>query len=305
MPVTDFFTLQTDLENTLDQAIHKAKILTEALPYIQRFHQKTFVIKYGGSTMNAESQAILSDIALLKSVGINAVIVHGGGAAINHTLKQLGKEPVFKNGLRVTDDETMTVVEMVLAGQINKGIVSALQRLGIQALGVSGKDMDLLQASKKLVDGVDVGHVGHIQQVNSEFLAGLLAQGITPVIAPIGTDEVGQSYNINADDAAIAIAAALKAEKLVFLTDVPGVMRDIHDPSSLLSRLSVQEAENFIRQGVIQGGMIPKVTSAIDGIREGIGSVHILDGRVLHTLLLEIFTDQGVGTMLVAEETDG
>lgn len=291
MPTTNISLIQTYID--------KAEVLIEALPYIQRFRQKTFVIKYGGSTMTNESQAILRDIALLRSVGINMVLVHGGGAAINRTLAQLGKEPVFRNGLRVTDDETMAVVEMVLAGQINKGIVSALQRLGIQALGVSGKDMDLLLADKKWVDGADVGHVGRIRQVNGEFLTGLMSQGITPVIAPIGTDENGQSYNINADDAAIAIAAALKAEKLVFLTDVPGVMKNMEDPASLLSHLSVKQAEALILEGVIHGGMIPKVTSAIGGIREGIGSVHILDGRVLHTLLLEIFTDQGVGTMLV------
>ncbi len=227
------------------------------------------------------------------------MIVHGGGPAINEALAQRGKAPVFNQGLRVTDDETLEVVEMVLAGSMNKKLVSALQRCGVSALGLSGKDMDLLMAERKTNDGVDIGWVGQINQVNTDFIHDLLNLGIIPVIAPVGTDKSGQGYNINADEAATVIAGALEADKLLYMTDVPGVLADVNDRNSLIPTLTVEDTKRLINAGVISGGMIPKVTSALNALELGVGSVHILDGQSPHVLLSEIFTEEGIGSMFL------
>lgn len=287
------------------EASRKADVLVEALPYLQTFRDKTVVIKYGGSLMGDEavSQGILRDIALMRTVGIRPIIVHGGGPAISQTLKSLGKEPQFLQGLRITDDETMAVAEMVLVGQTNKQIVSCLQQFGIQAVGLCGKDGLLLQAEKKYVDGLDLGWVGSVQQVNPKLLHLLLDSGMIPVIAPIGMDLQGHTYNINADEVAVAVAQSLSAEKLVYLTDVPGVLADVSNADSVISRLNVDQARKAIADGQIRGGMIPKLQSTIQTIEQGVQSVHILDGRIQHALLLEVFTRQGIGTMIQASPT--
>ncbi|MCE3233897.1 MAG: argB [Vampirovibrio sp.] len=281
-------------------ATRKAEILVEALPYLQTFHGKTVVVKYGGSVMaeGPAAQSILSDIALMRTVGIQPIVVHGGGPEISRTLQQLGKQPQFVSGLRVTDDDAIAVVDMVLVGQVNKRIVAQLQTLGVQAVGLCGKDTHLLVAQKKLTNGPDLGWVGSVQQVNPKLIHVLLESGMIPVIASVGMDRQGQSYNINADEVAVAIAQAMQAEKLVYLTDVPGVLADAGNPESVFSTLTVAEAEQAILDGQITGGMIPKVQSAIQTVCQGVKSVHILDGRVPHALLLEIFTHHGVGTMI-------
>lgn len=297
---------QTSVENQQSQqaASKKAEILVEALPYLQAFHGKTVVIKYGGSVMTEPiaAQSILSDIALMRTVGIQPILIHGGGPEISQTLADLGKQPQFVAGLRVTDDDTMAVVDMVLVGRINKRIVAQLQTLGVQAIGLCGKDSHLLVAEKKHNDGLDLGWVGSVKQVNPKLIHLLLENGMIPVIAPVGMDSHGHSYNINADEVAVAIAQAMQAEKLVYLTDVPGVLADAENLDSVFSILSVDEAERAILAGQITGGMIPKVRSAIRTIGEGVQSVHILDGRVPHALLLEIFTHQGIGTMIRQSE---
>ncbi|NLK96872.1 MAG: acetylglutamate kinase [Epulopiscium sp.] len=280
--------------------IEKAKVLVEALPYIKEFYGKTVVIKYGGSAMIDDmiKETVIQDIILMKLVGINPVIVHGGGPDINKALKQMDKQSEFVNGLRVTDRETMEIVEMVLAGKVNKSIVSHIQNQGINAVGISGKDGATLQAEKKLVNGMDVGFVGEVVDVNTKLITTLIEQDFIPVIAPIGIDKEGNSYNINADYAAVAVAGALKAQKLVFLTDVEGVLKDVSDSSSIISRLSIKDVDQYIKNGIISGGMIPKVECCVEGVKKGVKTVHILDGRVEHCLLLEIFTQKGVGTMI-------
>lgn len=284
----------------MEQYIEKAKVLVEALPYIKEFYGKTVVIKYGGSAMIDEiiKETVMKDIILVKLVGINPVIVHGGGPEINKALKQMDKKSEFVNGLRVTDRETMEVVEMVLAGKVNKSIVSHIQNQGINAVGITGKDGATLQAEKKLVEGIDVGFVGEVVNVNTALITTLIEKDFIPVIAPIGIDKDGNSYNINADYAAVAVAGALCAQKLVFLTDVEGVLKDISDSSSIISRLSIKDVDEYIQNGIISGGMIPKVECCVSGVKKGVKTVHILDGRVEHCLLLEIFTQKGVGTMI-------
>lgn len=285
---------------SMNEYIEKAKILIEALPYIRDFYGKTVVIKYGGSAMIDEKikRSVMQNIVLMKLVGMNPVIVHGGGKEISTMLNKIGKESKFIKGLRVTDAETMEVVEMVLAGKVNKNIVSHIQSLEINAVGISGKDANTLIATKKYVDGDDVGFVGEIKNVNTSLLDALITNDFIPVIAPIGIDKEGNTYNINADYAAAAIAGALEAEKLVFLTDVEGVLKDVDDKDSLISKVAVSEVDKYIEDGVINGGMIPKIQCCVEGINKGVKSVHILDGRVEHSLLLEIFTKQGVGTMI-------
>ncbi|WP_058485522.1 acetylglutamate kinase [Defluviitalea phaphyphila] len=284
----------------MNQYIEKAKILIEALPYIKEFYGKTVVIKYGGSAMIDEKikETVMQDIILMKLVGINPVIVHGGGPEINKTLEKMNKKSEFINGLRVTDKETMEIVEMVLAGKVNKSIVSHIQNQGINAVGISGKDGATLQVEKKMVNGIDVGFVGEVVNVNTKLIKTLIATDFIPVVAPIGIDKNGNSYNINADYAAVAVAGALKAQKLVFLTDVEGVLKDVSDSSSIISRLSINEVDKYIKNGIISGGMLPKVECCVQGVKEGVETVHILDGRVEHCLLLEIFTQKGVGTMI-------
>ncbi len=280
--------------------IDKAKILIEALPYIKEFNGKTVVIKYGGSAMINENikHTVMEDIALMKLVGMRPVIVHGGGPEINKALQQMGKKSEFVNGLRVTDQETMEIVEMVLAGKLNKSIVQDIQAHGIQAVGLCGKDGNMIKATKMYVDGLDIGYVGEVTEVDTKLLDTLIQNDFIPIIAPVGTDGAEGTYNINADYAALAIAGALKAEKLVFLTDVEGVLEDVNDSSSIISRLSVLKVPEYIESGIIAGGMIPKVQCCVEGVQQGVKTVHIIDGRVEHCLLLEIFTEKGIGTMI-------
>ena len=281
--------------------INKANILIEALPYIQRLWGKTVVIKYGGNAMKNEdlTQKILEDVTLLKYVGINPILVHGGGPEINAMLGRVGVQSTFHNGLRITDDATMEIVQMVLAGKLNKNIASQIGRLGGKAIGLCGKDAGLIMVKKKppLADGVDLGHVGDIVSINTKLLEALCQDEYIPVISSVGTDENGESYNINADTAAAAVATALKAEKLIFLTDIDGVRADPGDPTSLFPILTVERARALIAEGVITGGMIPKVTSCIEAIEQGVRRVHILNGTIPHPIILEIFTDRGIGTM--------
>ncbi len=283
----------------MERYIEKAKILIEALPYIKEFNSKVFVIKYGGSAMIDEKikETVIEDIVLMKLVGLKPVVVHGGGNEISDTLKQMGRKSEFINGLRVTDADTVEVVEMVLSGKINKGIVQLIQNHGINAVGISGKDGKTLKVTKIENQTVDYGFVGEIDQVDTTLINSLLDNDFIPVIAPLGTDANGQTYNINADYAASAIAGALNAEKLLFLTDVEGVLTDIKDKNSVISRIKVNEVDAYISDGIISGGMIPKVECCVEGIHAGVKNVHILDGRVEHCMLLEIFTKSGVGTM--------
>ncbi len=283
----------------MQKYIDKAKILIEALPYIKEFNGKTVVIKYGGSAMVDEKikEAVMEDIVLMKLVGFKPVVVHGGGKEISAMLNKVGIPSKFHDGLRVTDNDTVEVVEMVLAGKVNKSVVQLIQNHDINAVGITGKDGKTLKVKKKEVEGTDIGFVGEITEVNTKLIDSLLENDFVPVIAPIGTDDKGQTYNINADYAASAIAGALNAEKLIFLTDVEGVLRNVEDESSLISKLTIEEVDLFIQQGVISGGMIPKVQCCVEGIHLGVKNVHILDGRVEHSMLLEIFTKSGVGTM--------
>jgi acetylglutamate kinase len=277
------------------------KILVEALQFIKKFSGKTVIIKYGGSAMkNAElKKTFVEDIAFMNLVGINVIIVHGGGHSINKMLKKLSIEPEFFNGLRVTDEETMEVVEMVLAGNVNKGIVNDIQLQGVDALGLSGKDGNLLEVKKKILDGKDLGFVGEVINVKISLLNEIVKNSIIPVIAPIGKDNLGNTYNINADDVASAISKALNAEKLVFLTDVSGVLTNMNDHTTLISEMNVDQALSYIEDGIITNGMIPKVKCCVEAIRNGVNTVHIIDGRVEHSLLLEIFTPHGIGTMFI------
>ena len=280
--------------------MHKAEVLIEALPYIQRFNRKIIVVKYGGSAMVDEKlkMNVIKDVVLLKLVGFKPIIVHGGGKEISSWVKKIGMEPRFVNGLRVTDEPTMELAEMVL-NRVNKSLVQLVQELGVKAVGISGKDGGLLNVEKKLSDGQDIGYVGNIKKVNPELLFDLLEKDFLPIVCPIGYDDNFDSYNINADDAACAIAKAVKAEKLAFLTDVEGVYRDFSDKSSLISELTLEDAEKFIAEGNAGGGMLPKLKNCIDALQEGVSRVHILDGRIPHCLLLEIFTNKGIGTAIL------
>ena len=274
--------------------------MIEALPYIQRFNRKIIVVKYGGSAMSNEElqKHVIKDVTLLKLVGFKPIIVHGGGKEISRWVNKVGKEAQFINGLRVTDEETMEIAEMVL-NTVNKSLVSMVQELGVKAVGISGKDAGLLTVEKKYSDGQDIGYVGEIKEVNPKILYDLLEKDFLPIVAPIGMDENFHSYNINADDAACAIAKAVNAEKLAFLTDIEGLYRDINDKSTFISRLTATEAEALISGGFIGGGMLPKLNNCTSAIRNGVNRVHILDGRIAHCLLLEIFTNQGIGTAIV------
>jgi len=285
--------------------LEKAEVLIEALPYIQRFNRKIVVVKYGGSAMVDEElkENVIKDVVLLKLVGFKPIIVHGGGKEISRWVGKVGMEPRFINGLRVTDEATMEVAEMVL-GKVNKELVTFVQSLGIKAVGISGKDGGLLQVEKKCPDGQDIGFVGEITRVNPKILFDLLEKDFLPIVCPVGLDENFRTYNINADDAACKIAEAVKAEKLAFLTDIEGVYRDPSDPGSLISELHVQEAQSLIDNGNVGGGMIPKLKNCIDAIREGVNRVHILDGRIPHSILLEIFTNKGIGTAILREDEE-
>ena len=277
-------------------------MLIEALPYIQRFNRRIFVVKYGGSAMVDEElkEQVIKDVTLLKLVGFKPIIVHGGGKEISRWVGKVGMEPEFVNGLRVTDEDTMELAEMVL-GRVNKSLVQLVESLGVRAIGISGKDGRLLSVNKKYADGADIGFVGDIKKVNAEVLYDLVEKDFLPVICPVGLDDDYNTYNINADDAACAIAKAMRAEKLAFLTDIEGVYRDPKDPSTLISELRVSEARKLMNEGVIGGGMLPKLNSCIDAIEHGVSRVHILDGRIPHCLLLEIFTNKGIGTAILNE----
>ena len=290
---------------SMNQILGKAEVLIEALPYIQRFNRKIIVVKYGGSAMsNVELQKnVIKDVALLKLVGFKPIIVHGGGKEISRWVGKVGKEAKFMNGLRVTDEETMEIAEMVL-NKVNKSLVTMVEELGVKAVGISGKDGGLLQVDKKYADGQDIGYVGDIRQVNPKVLYDLLEKDFLPIVAPIGLDDNFQTYNINADDAACAIAKAVNAEKLAFLTDIDGLYRDINDKSSFISRLTADQAEELIGQGCIGGGMLPKLGNCTSAVKNGVNRVHILDGRIPHCLLLEIFTNEGIGTAIVADEEE-
>lgn len=277
---------------------NKAQVLVDALSYIQKFAGDTVVIKYGGSAMTNEviKQSVLKDIAVLKSVGIKPVIVHGGGKDINTWLNKVSIESEFKNGLRVTTKETLEVAEMVLSGKLNKGLVQHMERIGTHAVGLSGKDGNMLTVEKHFSKGEDIGWVGKITAVDTDLIETLLMNGYTPIISTIGLDEKYNAYNINADDVATAIARALKASKLVFLTDIEGVLKDPDDPKTLISKINTASAKVLFESGVIQGGMIPKLQNCIDAVQNDVNKVHILDGRMEHSLLVEIFTTNGVGT---------
>ena len=287
----------------MDLAMKKAETLVEALAYIQKFNRKIIVVKYGGSAMASPElqRNVIKDVTLLKLVGFKPIVVHGGGKDISKWVSKVGKEPQFVNGLRVTDEETMEIAEMVL-GRVNKKLVTMVQELGVSAAGISGKDGGLLKVKKKLSGGRDIGFVGDVKQVNPKILYDLLDDDFLPIVSPIGVDDEFNTYNINADDAACAIASALGADKLVFLTDVEGLYRDFNDKSSFIGRLSVSEADSLIDSGVIGGGMLPKLTNCTNAIKSGVNRVHILDGRVPHSMLLEIFTKNGFGTAIVADD---
>ena len=282
--------------------LEKAEVLIEALPYIQRFNRKVIVVKYGGSAMVDEElkRNVIKDVVLLKLVGFKPIIVHGGGKEISRWVGKVGKEAKFVNGLRVTDKETMEIAEMVL-GKVNKELVTLVESLGVKAIGISGKDGGLLKVNKKLSQGQDIGYVGDIKEVNPAILSELLEKDFLPIVCPVGLGDDFATYNINADDAACAIARAMKAEKLAFLTDIEGVYRNPEDTSSLISELFLNEAKALIENGNVGGGMIPKLQNCIDAIDSGVNRVHILDGRIQHCLLLEIFTNKGIGTAILRE----
>ncbi len=286
-----------------EKSVKKAEVLIEAIPYIRRFRGTTVVIKYGGSAMVDKTlkKAVITDIAMLKFLGLKPVVVHGGGKEISALLKKIGKESIFIDGLRVTDKETADVAEMVLSGSIGKSLVKDLEAVGIHACSINGKDGSTFTASKKEDEkGRDLGFVGQIDEIDTTLIDTLMEAGFVPVISPIGTDKEGCTYNINADYAASAVAGALNAQKLVFMTDVDGIMRDKDDPESLIKKLTKGEALSLIADGTINGGMIPKTECCLDALEKGVKSVHVLDGRIPHSILLEIFTEDGIGTMLNA-----
>ena len=290
-------------DNNMKELLQKAEVLIEALPYIQRFNRKIIVVKYGGSAMVDEElkKHVIQDVTLLKLVGFKPIIVHGGGKEISKWVGKVGMEPVFINGLRKTDEATMEIAEMVL-NKVNKSLVTLVQELGVNAVGISGRDGGLLKVEKKYSNGEDIGFVGEITEVNPQILYDLLEKDFLPIICPVGMDAEYNSYNINADDAACAIAKAVKAEKLAFLTDIEGVYKDPKDKDTLISELRVSEARELIGDGFIGGGMLPKLNNCIDAIENGVSRVHILDGRIAHCLLLEIFTNRGIGTAILGDK---
>ena len=293
------------MEKDMEQFLEKASVLVEALPYIQKYNRKIIVVKYGGSAMtNVELQKkVIEDVVLLKLVGFKPIIVHGGGKEISRWVDKVGKTPEFVNGLRVTDAETMEIAEMVL-NKVNKSLVAMVQELGVKAVGISGKDGGLLRVDKKYADGKDIGFVGDIKEVNAKILYDLINDDFLPIVAPIGLDADFNTYNINADDAACEIAKAVGAEKLAFLTDIEGLYRDINDKSSFISKISVTDAKALIASGTLGGGMLPKLTNCTSAMEAGVNRVHILDGRIPHCLLLEIFTREGIGTMIMPDSDE-
>ena len=291
------------MEERMNKYLEKANVLIEALPYIQRFNRKIIVVKYGGSAMADDElkKKVIADVVLLKLVGFKPIIVHGGGKEISRWVQKVGMKPQFINGLRVTDTETMELAEMVL-NKVNKELVCHVQELGVNGAGISGKDGGLLKVKKRYADGEDIGFVGEITEVNPQILLDLIERDFLPIVCPIGLDDEFNTYNINADDAACAIAKAVGAEKLAFLTDIEGVYRDKDDPNTLISEITVSEAKELIGSGYIGGGMLPKLGNCIDAVENGVSRVHILDGRIPHFLLLEIFTNKGIGTAIIGDQ---
>jgi acetylglutamate kinase len=293
------------MEKNMEEILKKAEVLIEALPYIQKFNRKIIVVKYGGSAMSNEElqKNVIEDVVLLKLVGFKPIIVHGGGKEISGWVKKVGKESEFVNGLRVTDEETMEIAEMVL-NRVNKRLVNMVNSLGVNAVGISGKDGGLLNVDKKLSGGQDIGFVGDVKNVNPKILLDLLEKDFLPIVAPIGFGDDFNTYNINADDAACAIAKAVGADKLVFLTDVEGLYKDFEDKSTFIQRITASEANELIDGGIIGGGMLPKLANCTSAVTNGVNRVHILDGRIPHCLLLEVFTKEGVGTMILRDEDE-
>lgn len=291
------------MDKNMEKYLGKAEVLIEALPYIQKFNRKIIVVKYGGSAMSNEDlqKKVIEDVTLLKLVGFKPIIVHGGGKEISSWVSKVGKESTFVNGLRVTDAETMEIAEMVL-NKVNKRLVNMVNELGVNAIGISGKDGGLLNVEKKYSDGQDIGFVGNVKNVNPKVLYDMLEKDFLPIVAPIGYDDNFDTYNINADDAACAIAKAVGADKLVFLTDIEGLYKDINDKSSFISRITASGADALISSGIIGGGMLPKLENCTSAIKNGVNRVHILDGRIPHCLLLEIFTNEGIGTAIIKDE---
>ncbi len=293
------------LEREMESYQNKAEVLIEALPYIQKFNRRIIVVKYGGSAMVDEElkRNVIKDVTLLKLVGFKPIIVHGGGKEISKWVQMSGKEPKFVNGLRVTDEATMEIAEMVL-GKVGKQLVSLVEELGVKAISISGKDGKMLTCKKKLSKGEDIGYVGEVTNVDAKILYDLIEKDYLPIVSPIGMDENYHAYNINADDAACAIAREVNAEKLAFLTDIEGVYEDPKDPNTLISELTIDDARKLMENGNIGGGMLPKLTNCIDAIENGVSRVHILDGRILHCLLLEIFTNKGIGTAIINNKAE-
>lgn len=289
----------------LDMITVKAETLIEALPYIRDFNSKKVVVKYGGSAMldRKLEESVIKDVALLKLVGMQPIIVHGGGKEISKWIDKVGMETEFVEGFRVTDKDTMEIAEMVL-NRVNKNLVQMVEQLGVKAIGICGKDGGMLHVTKKMPNGMDIGFVGDIDKVNTEVVDTLLENDYIPIIAPIGMDDEGNSYNINADDAACAIAGSIRAEKLAFLTDVEGVCMNPEDKTTLVSILNLIEANKLIEAGIISGGMLPKVNNCIHAVNSGVGRVHILDGRREHCLLLEFFTKRGIGTAIIGDDSE-
>jgi len=294
--------MQNESEYIQQDEATRVRVLSEALPYIQQFSGRTVVVKYGGAAMKDShlKHKVVRDIVFMACVGLRPVVVHGGGPEINTWLGRLGIEPQFKNGLRVTDAPTMDVVEMVLVGRVNKELVSLINQAGGSAVGLCGKDANLIQARPHGQEGI--GFVGEVSNMNPNVLEPLVKEGYIPVISSVAADEHGQAYNINADTVAGELAAALGAEKLILLTDTPGILKDYKDPATLLPKLDIQQARELIDRGVVAGGMIPKVTCCVRSLAQGVRGAHIIDGRIPHALLLEIFTDTGIGSMIVASE---
>ena len=291
-----------NLNQDINQELAKANVLIEALPYIRRFNGAVIIVKYGGSALLDEKlkYSVIKDVALLKLVGMKPIIVHGGGKEISKWVKMSGKEPEFYNGLRITDDETMNIAEMVL-NKVNKELVGMMQKMGINAVGLCGKDGNMLRVGKKMPDGKDIGYVGEVKEVNTDLLCTLMDADFIPVIAPIGLGDDFHAYNINADDAACGVAKAMDAEKLAFLTDIEGVFMDPSNKKTLISEMDLNTAKEFIADGIVGGGMLPKLANCIDAIEQGVSRVHILDGRVQHCLLLEFFTEKGIGTAILRD----
>jgi acetylglutamate kinase len=280
----------------------RVRILSESLPYIQQFAGRTVVVKYGGAAMKEAhlKDSVIRDIVFLSCVGLRPIVVHGGGPEINSWLDKLGIEPQFKDGLRVTDAATMDVVEMVLVGRVNKELVSLINRAGGSAVGICGKDGNLIKARHVGKEGV--GFVGEVSNIDTKLVESLVKSGYVPVISSVAADEDGQAHNINADTVAGEIAAALQAEKMILLTDTVGILENYQDPSTLLPKLDIQQARELINQGIVGGGMIPKVNCCVRSLAQGVHAAHIIDGRIPHALLLEIFTDKGIGSMIVASD---